>query len=943
MEREEGIRDDGLGTGDSDSKQKEVGESVSGLNENGNEHMGCSQENQAEDSNAEEEYDDDEEEEEEDAEAEEPYTLTFEGEINPLDFTEVDANGVQPYQHLERMEYEALAAKKRLADLEYERQGMPPQKKSRKEDFYEATFQELVDEMTNAKKRKSKKIGKRGRKKGSKRKVSPEITRKLGDATLFYAHGQYEKAIPLLKDIILRSPNLPEPYHTLGLIYKLQGDKKRALGFYMLAVHLTPKDASLWKLLVTWSMEEGNRGQARYCLDRAIKADPEDIGLRYHRATLFVELGEHQRAAESYHQIWQLRPQNLEALKTAATLYQKCGRNERSVNILEDYLKKNPKDVDLSVILLLASVLMSGNAYAKALHHIEYAQQTYSADKELPAEFLIKAGICHVHLGNMEKAEAFFRVFRHGNANDCTHLVIEVANTLMSAKHHESALKYYLMLEGRDSCNKGLLYLNIGRCYSFVDARTQAIAYFYKALNDHEHDIDVRLELVSLLLVENKEDEAICVLSPPDSESIVNQTSDKGKPWWTDGKIKLKLSYIYKSKGLTEAFVEAIYSLVRETLLLETFQPKGRKKKRLTKSELLKRVQVLDEYQDHNVFQGYRPVASSYDLSKAARAKKLLQKHETKREEKRARALAAGDVLQSDDSDGESPAYREPPLPNLLKDEEHLTLIVDLCRDLVSMQRYWDALEIINPSLKLAQNTLTIEKQEELRSLGAQIAYNIDGPANGRECARHIVSQNPYSFAAWNCYYKIISRCRLDNFSKFLREMIVKHEDCVPPILIKGHQFTMKSQHQAAARYYLKAYKLMPENALINLCAALINLALGLRLHNRHQCVLQGLAFLYNNLRLSGNSQEALYNLARAYQHVGLISIAATYYEKVLAVHQKDHPIPKLPNDGPEITNDLKPGYCDLRREAAYNLHLIYKESKSMDLARQVLKDHCSV
>lgn len=64
----------------------------------------------------------------------------------------------------------------------------------------------------------------------------------------------------------------------------------------------------------------------------------------------------------------------------------------------------------------------------------------------------------------------------------------------------------------------------------------------------------------------------------------------------------------------------------------------------------------------------------------------------------------------------------------------------------------------------------------------------------------------------------------------------------------------------------------------------------------------------------------------------------------MLAVHQKDHPIPKLPNDdGLETTDDMKPGYCDLKREAAYNLHLIYKNSGSVDLARQVLKDHCSI
>ncbi|KAI3726599.1 hypothetical protein L1987_66397 [Smallanthus sonchifolius] len=945
---EKETRDDGMNMDDPHSNQKETVELAYDFNATEDNNMGCSQENQTEDSNAEEEYDDhddvDDDEEEED---EDTYTLRFEGDINPLALTEVDANGVHPYQHLERMEYEALADKKRKAILDYNHQEMPPEKMLRLEDSSRAKFDELLAGMAYGMRRKSKRIKKRGRRKGSKKKINPEVTRKLGDATLFYAHGRYEEAIPLLRDIIFISPNLPDPYHTLGLIYNAMGDKKKALGFYMLAVHMTPKDASLWKLLVTWSLEQGNRGQARYCLDKAIKADPEDMGLRYHRASLFVELGEHKKAAESYDQIWQLRPKNIEALKTAATLYRKCGQHERSINILEDYLKKNLEDADLSVVLLLASFLMSENVHEKALDHIQYAHQTYSAVKELPVELLIKAGLCHVHLGNLEKAEDFFSVLTQKNVNDCGHLVLEVADSLMSFKNHESALKYYLMLEGSAGGNKGLLNLNIGRCYYFLSARTQAIDYLYKALHELEHDIEARLELVSFLLEENNQDEAISVLSPPpDSESRVGQTSDKGKPWWTDGKVKLKLSHIYKSKGLTEAFVETIFPLVRETLFLETIQRKARTKRKLPKSELYRRVQVLNEQPTNDVFQGFRPIASSSELSKATRAKKVLQKREAKREEKRAAALAAGIEWHSDESDDESPGYREPPLPNLLKDEDQLTLIVDLCKGLVSMKSFWEALEIITSSLKLAQNTLSTEKQEELRALGAQIAYNIDGPTNGWDCARYIVSQNPYSFAAWNCYYKIMLRSRLlDKHNKFLHEKFMKHEDSIPVLLIKGHQFTVHSQHQAAASYYLKAYKLMPENALINLCAgtALINLALGFRLHNKHQCVLQGLAFLYNNLRLSENSQEALYNLARAYHHVGLVSIAATYYEKVLAVLQKDHPIPKLPNDGPETTDYLKPGYCDLKREAAYNLHLIYRSCGSIDLARQVLKDHCSI
>ncbi|CAH1425708.1 unnamed protein product [Lactuca virosa] len=124
-----------------------------------------------------------------------------------------------------------------------------------------------------------------------------------------------------------------------------------------------------------------------------IRADPDDVSLRYHRASIYVELGNYHKAAESYEQIWQLRPQNLEALKTAAMMYQRCSQHDRIVSILDDYLRKNPKDVDVSVVHLLASMHMLGNAHDKALHHIEYAQQNYSAAKDLP-----------VDLGNMEKA-----------------------------------------------------------------------------------------------------------------------------------------------------------------------------------------------------------------------------------------------------------------------------------------------------------------------------------------------------------------------------------------------------------------------------------------------------------------------------------------------------------------------------------------------------------
>ncbi|KAI3525649.1 hypothetical protein L1887_04607 [Cichorium endivia] len=213
-----------------------------------------------------------------------------------------------------------------------------------------------------------------------------------------------------------------------------------------------------------------------------------------------------------------------------------------------------------------------------------------------------------------------------------------------------------------DGANKVLLYLKIRRCYSFLSSRTQTINCFYKGMTQISS-----MELVSVLLEADKDDEAISVLSPPsDSVSRIGETFDGKKPWWTDKNIKLKLCYIYKSKGSTEAFVDTIFPLVRETLFLETIQRQVRPKKRIPKRELHKRVRVLDDHQS---------------------GQKLTEQRgrfrNKKKDELQHRLLELNGKVMN-----QMMILLEPPLPNLLKDEELLMVIIDLCRGLVLIQRY---------------------------------------------------------------------------------------------------------------------------------------------------------------------------------------------------------------------------------------------------------------
>ncbi|XP_050223397.1 uncharacterized protein LOC126673340 [Mercurialis annua] len=866
-------------------------------------------------------------------------------EENTLD--SIDQNYDHQHQQFDRIDYEALASRKRK-ELSDTGACSGSVKTARLDSITGASREEILQAINHGtRRRKSRKPKKRGRRKGSKKQLSPEITKMLGYATVASAHGRYEEAMSALKEVIRVAPHVPESYHTLGIIYELLGNTEKAMGFKTVAAGIMPKECSLWRELFEWHNERGDVARALNCLSKAITADPNDVALRKCQALLYVKIGNLQKAAESFEQISQICPEDVEALKRAAELYSECGQTERTVSILEGYLKNHPSGYIFIVIDILAAVLMETNAFNCALQRIEHAHQVFYSGHELPLQLKIKAGICHLHLENIEKAEILFSDLKLERACNHAKLITDVADAFMNLGHVQLALKYYHMLEPDAGVeDEGYILEKIAECYLMLNDRVKATAFFYKALHALEDNVDCRLSLASLIFEDGKGEEAISLLAPPKELDISNLNYASQNPWWLNKKIKLKLCHIYRSRGMLKDFVNILFPLVRESLSVRS--PRQKVKKRLTTSVLRKRTQIVDGAETNDVIDRVRPLASRLDRLKASRARKLLQK----KEEQKAADRAAGFDCRSDDSDVESmeEETRVPSITNFLTDEEHHNLIIDLCKSLQSLERYWEALEIIDLTRRMAYKKLPVAKKEELQSLAAQISYKTTDPKHGFEWVRSTVIEHPYSLAAWNCYYKLTLRLgkNYSKHAKFLRYMRSKHDFSVAPIVIYAHQLSMGSHHQDAAREYLTAYKLLSESHLINLCVgtSLLNLALGFRLQNKHHCLTQGLSFLYKNLQLAESSQvslqEALYNIARAYHHVGLASLAALYYEKVLEIREKDYSIPKLLIETSDLEN-LKPVYCDLRREAAHNLHLIYKSSGAFDLARQVLKDHCKL
>lgn len=97
---------------------------------------------------------------------------------------------------------------------------------------------------------------------------------------------------------------------------------------------------------------------------------------------------------------------------------------------------------------------------------------------------------------------------------------------------------------------------------------------------------------------------------------------------------------------------------------------------------------------------------------------------------------------------------------------------------------------------------------------------------------------------------------------------------------------------------------------------------------NRKELTATALALFtqYANRRGIQALHEVKYNLGRMFHAFGMVHIAEIYYLDVLNYNS------------PLI--EQYPHILDLKMEAAYNLHLIYKDSGNLEAARQIISNH---
>lgn len=191
-------------------------------------------------------------------------------------------------------------------------------------------------------------------------------------------------------------------------------------------------------------------------------------------------------------------------------------------------------------------------------------------------------------------------------------------------------------------------------------------------------------------------------------------------------------------------------------------------------------------------------------------------------------------------------------------------------------------------------------------------------------------------------------------------------------LLLYGHFLAQAASYSNALNYYFRAYAADKTNAMVVLSVAVAYMQHSMKrqCENRHQAVIQGVAFFgeYRRLRLKevdeegskmlkGKSEsvkafvrsrrlmEVEYNEGRFWQHLGLLHLALAAYERCLDVEEPTSGNPNMfdenamdvdgstngvyPNEvhaqgHKDVLEDINMGEADFKREAAFALQHIH-------------------
>ncbi|KAI9906039.1 hypothetical protein PsorP6_014188 [Peronosclerospora sorghi] len=860
---------------------------------------------------------------------------------------------------------------------------------------------------------KSRKRRRRGsgrrRRRGCKRsvtaaKVPPELANVLGEANMLYASHQYDEAIVLLKDFIKKAPTIPDPYHTLGMIYEDRQDRIKALQFFLIACTLTPQDAELWKRVGRIAKDEKNFDQALFCFKKASSADPKDKEALFSYAELCREQGDNRRAAEVFKKLTVLIPTDLSLWIQIAEAYHCNEQEDEAVDALKMCIEKaatlDPSrnlqlsKYELNAVNMLADLYITLKKYREAISVIHHLHARYAVAQDpdqmegdpggLPLDIAVKYGICHLFERDFATAESMFTHLFAQDVRVFGDLYLDVADAYIALGDQDrEAAAILQQLLGREEFPIEQIWIKYAACHDRLGIYDVAVEYYEKALAFQRSSPDLAVDPELMLQAMQATRRKNC---PLEGIELLNKYLPETlhppiRPYWINttrkskGQDGVSAQRDERGKYVNEMgdsdvdeledeaeddddevddqtrmelahdpslSVDAMENSIRLRLLIEY----GQLKKLAGEAEVLCQAGI--------------PIIltalsqTSFRLS--CRLKNPLAEPRDVIPEKDAQSMGFK-VLKSeylvditDSRQRESfmgivmRVAQQIVISRALGEQRFYSLVIDVAQTLTELGKYVAAIELltdVNTSDKISNPTLRFE----LRFLALVIALEFKEHRMAYECARLNVIEDPRNLGYWNLFSRVITITGVFSWhQKFLAKLLRDDPESYPATLLAGHQSSAWDIASLTVGELTLAHHKHPNDPLTLFCISLAFLSASMQrtINDRQHTVAKAFAFLqqYERVRIVAPS-----DIQSEFRQLEAWYNIGRAHQQLglyhLAIPMYERVL-RFFEKSKEEKREVPLEYL-ICKETAYNLSLIYKQSGANDLARYLIAKYLTI
>lgn len=667
------------------------------------------------------------------------------------------------------------------------------------------------------------------------------------------------------------------------MIYETE-DPEKALQFSLIAAHLSPKDADQWTRLANLSMDAGNSKQAMTCLTKAIQANPKDVSLYEARARLQERFGEKKAMLKGYLRlIHQLGPDDGEDLllygKMLTQRFIQESSYDHALDAMDQIFTKCPKLVTLEEVNIMTELLITMKKFDKCLKILTKYTSLYvngSPDKNTKT-----IEVCGIPEGVVVDLKAKFLV------------------TLIELGHLDKAEPLFpkILIE-EDPEVSGDLFLDVAEALMAKKDYKRSLSFLEPLVNSKNY---------SLAAVWLRYAESCAGCKDLKKALLAYEIVMKLSPQHLEA--RLQLSTLYKIFGLHDKAIDALQQnpdnevldpdvLYRRTVLLL----KTNKLEEFLKSGLL----LMSR---HCVT--LRNKGEVVSLTRPKVYQRLESLH--------LQRLSHGQAL----TDENGPTFLKNDRP-LLEDE--FSIFLRMCKVACQLKKYGVLQRICFTALTskrfepMTPHIIFLSLLSCIYNNDSYYGYNL-----ARDLVRDCKREN-----LWNLFNVVIQRADDSRHNRFIMRLLGREEDVFSYLhVLHANNCLVSGTYKYALNDYVSLFKVEPSGMLALLIAVtFLQMSCQKLSAKKHKLATQAIAFLkkYRDIRGKDMRQESNYNIARALHQVGLLSSAAQFYKLVLEGERSD-----LVNENEER--------LDLKREAAFNLHLIYMSSGNQEMARIYLEE----